>query len=710
MERRRFLALAAGISTLSGGETVVPRESRSGSDSDGTIRGTVTDLGGTLLEDASVDALGVDDAVLADATTDGEGRFTLAAGPSPVWLRVGHPEHLSRVVAVEPGRHTVRLTPAEETVSLTFGGDTMFGRRFYAERSGRDASPLIDVDAPLAGHREVLSHVAPVLRNADVASLNLETPLTTSEWRHPEKAYTFTSHPAAATALAGAGVDHVALANNHAFDALSPGLADTTTALEGADVRFSGAGRSSDQAWKPAYLDRNGVRIALVSCATEVGRRYDVDWSADRDTSKTHTVTQEVPGGGRERLRFPGSVGVAEASGRFMVDRIRRARDAADVVVVHIHGGEQYRRTPPEWLVDRVDLAVDLGADVVVTHHPHVTGGLEMRDGALVAWSLGNLVFDQELWETYRSHLLTVHVTGDGVRRAHVHPVLLDRYVPKGVTGTARRRLLRETAGRSSVEFSLADGNLTFTGEGPDRRRVTRTLTGEDDVYVRRSGWVEGVEGSTGSVRLGVDRLVAGDFDDSVVDGERPGVPLWRIGGDRYETGSGVGYGGSGGVGLSPAAGDDEPSTLGPGGRVPVHGEEVTLTGLYRTGGTADLRVRIRWYDGLDVRSGLPASREPFRTEAVGVAGTEGDWERATVSLRPPDGATHVDVRLEPPDGETGRAWFDDWRLIDWTDGATGGRAFDHLRVDGSATVRFVVEGGTTDDGVVWERLGSQGP
>lgn len=700
MHRRRFLALTSGTA-LSAGCGQLPFDDGSGPpatrepvatpapDGDATVTGAVTDLDGDPLADAAVEALRADATVVARDATGASGQFALDAGRAPRWLRVRHPDYLSRVRAVEPGRYAVRLTPAADTVSLALGGDVMFGRRFYERRPDHPAH--VDRDAPLAGHEAVLRPLAPVLRNADVASVNLETPLTTSPWRHPTKAYTFPSHPVAADALAGAGVDYAALGNNHAFDALAPGLSDTTAALEAAGVEFSGAGSSSDEAWAPAVVERRGVRVAFVSCTTLVGERYDVDWSADRGASRTHTVSS-----GSDRVRFSGAVGVAEATEERLRERVAAARETADAVVVQIHGGEEYRREPTERMVALTDAASAAGAAVVANHHPHVTGGLEFRDGTLVAWSLGNLVFDQELWETYRSYLLTVHLAAGGdVRRASVAPVLRDGYVPKGVTGRARRKLVWETAGWSAEEFALTGAGLEFVdGATPDRRRETRTFGG-DRVYARESGWAAAVERSAGTVRLGTDRLFTGDFADCVVDGDRAGGTLWRFDRDRHAAGRDA----SGGVELRPG---DEPATLGPSHRVPVDGGPVTLTGRYRTGGDDGPAVDVSWYDGLDVEAGLPASRDPAASERHSLDGTGGRWTRTRLSLDPPTDASYVRFDLET----AVPASFDDWRLVDWTtvDDARA-RGADFLRVDGAATVRFAAAG-RGGSGVAWEPVG----
>lgn len=709
MRRRRFLALVPVSAALAGCETGVPTDAestvsskptgaRGGDDDppDGSIHGLVTDLDGEPLADASVAALATGSSVVASTTTDPKGRFGLDAGTSPRWLRVRHPDHLSAVRAVGPGRYTVRLTPSTGTVSFTFGGDVMFGRRFYESRSSSPAVQ-IDHDNPLPGHEAILAPIAPAFKAADIGSVNLETPLSSSDWRHPTKAYTFPSHPVAATALHDAGVNYAALGNNHAFDALEPGLADTRATLDDAGILFSGAGYSSDEAWKPATVEHRGVKVALISCSMLVGARYDVDWSADRNPEQTHAVTRDDG----EQIRFSGAVGVAEPTEERLSARVTEAREEADVVVVQIHGGESYQRAPTDQLVRLADAAIAAGADVVANHHPHVTGGVEIRDGALVAWSLGNLVFDQELWETYRSALLTVHVSADGVRRASVEPVLRDRYVPKGVAGTVRERLLAEMAGWSGDAVSFRDETLSFVhGREPGTRRKTQTMTGEDALYARQSGWVEAVE-SAGIAWVGLDRLFTGGFADCLVDASQSGGTLWQVEGGRVR--DGIGNARSPGVRLRGGEG----AMLAPSDRAPVGDGPVTLTGLYRTTEGGQVTVHVGWFDGLAVEAGLPASRDPDSSEQVDLESTAGRWQRARIPFEPPAGTSYVHIRLEPAKGTT--ASFDNWELVDWTpaEGSVDrGRAYSHLRVDGSATIRFAVDGrGGLEGGVEWKPL-----
>lgn len=754
VDRSRRAVLAglggAGLAGLGAfGSRRVP-DARGESDA---VVGTVTDLAGDPVADASVEAVRAAGTDLDSTRTDSDGRFSLAA-EGPIWVRAAPTDRSTGVRAVDPASQATIRTPPADATTLRFAGDTMFARRFY-EADDDALRPYfeIDPDDRLTDHRHILEHTAPLFEAADIASVNLETPLSTTDWRHPEKTYTYASHPVAAAALADAGIDYAALGNNHAFDALEPGLEETVAALDDADIAHSGAGFSSDGAWEPAVLERetshvsnasDGTAIAFVSCTTYVGAGYDIDWSADRNSDERHRIEDDG-----ETLAFDGSVGVAEADDERLADAVERASDAADIVVTQIHGGEEYQREPTDELRELAKTAAAAGSDLVVNHHPHVVGGLEVVEGALVAWSLGNFVFDQEFWETLQSYVLTVDVTADGVLAARIEPLLLEGYVPKGVTGQPNRSIRWATAGRSGDRFSLNAGGLEYVAaETPDPRSETVSISGSDAIYARREGWLESVEsgdeGAEGgedetdgnTVRVGRNRLLTGDFGDTVVDEQRYEGPLWRFGRDGDSSGSGIGVddgdGGDGGVRLTRAVDDVDRALLSPRHRLPISDDSsaFTLIGRYRfdrtgesDGSTDDgdgddadgdsddppLEIRCSWYD--DTVGGS------FEHRSLRPDATDGDWERLRVDLEPPTDATHVDLFawLSPPaDGGDGRSddegseptrevAFDELRLLEWTADPTGGREYDHLEIDGNATLTVATEGG--ENGRRWTDL-----
>ena len=666
---------AAGMASLAGCSTRL-RKTVSGSDGDKTAAtGTVT-TGSDPLSNASVTAYR-NGSEIAQTTTDVDGSYDISLGNFPAWVRFDHPEHNSVTRALSPGstRNTT-LESGEGAISLAFGGDAMFGRRYYEPRD----DPLrfyyrLQPGDRRDSHDRLLNSVSPLLGDADITSINLETPLTTSEWRHPSKAFVFTSHPVAAAAMADAGIDYAALANTHAFDALTPGLEETVAALDAAEVAHSGAGSDPSTAVAPAVLERDGVTVGFVSVTTTAGRQYDRNWAVD-ETTATYTVDRDG-----ETLTVRDRAGVAEATPETIRAGVQAATERADVIVTQIHGGEEYQRTPTQELQDLTDTAIAAGSDLVVNHHPHVSGGLEARDGALIAWSMGNLFFDQNLWATYRSFVLQVTVTQNGVQSARAEPILIEGYAPRGVTGPLRNRLTWELAGLSDNSFTIAGDTLAYLPNV--ERPPPEQLILDGGIQRRTRGWVAD---SDDSVQLGRERFITGSFDDHDVDSHAYEGTLWRYGRESRGSDQPIGQDGSGGIELVRVRANENRALLSPWNRLPVSNKEFTLSGTYRTNADGELRLLVSWYDD--------TSGSSFQSQETSLAPTEREWANFSLELERPVDATHIDVFLflSPPDGvNILRAAFDSLSLVEWEPAdVSGGRQFDAIRGPSGATVRTI--------------------
>ncbi|MGD9715418.1 MAG: CapA family protein, partial [Thermomicrobiales bacterium] len=69
--------------------------------------------------------------------------------------------------------------------------------------------------------------------------------------------------------------------------------------------------------------------------------------------------------------------------------------DSHDIVIPYFHGGVEYEATPPRWVLQAARAAIDAGATMVVTNHPHVIQGMEIHSGKPILYSVGNFIFDQ---------------------------------------------------------------------------------------------------------------------------------------------------------------------------------------------------------------------------------------------------------------------------------------------------------------------------
>jgi poly-gamma-glutamate synthesis protein (capsule biosynthesis protein) len=211
------------------------------------------------------------------------------------------------------------------------------------------------------------------LISGDVTFANLEGALTERGEPWP-KGYNFRTPPRFALGLRDAGFDVVSLANNHTMDYGAVGLEDTLDALDAAAVARAGAGRSASEAAQAVMVEAGGLRVAFIASAAtpvEAGGFAVEQWSATADG--------------------PGIFVCDDDALRSLVSEARRS---ADFVVVTAHAGAEYRNAPDATQARIVNVALEAGADAFIGHHAHVVQPVELRGGQLVAWGLGNFIFD----------------------------------------------------------------------------------------------------------------------------------------------------------------------------------------------------------------------------------------------------------------------------------------------------------------------------
>ncbi len=675
----------------------------------GTVVGRAIGLAGEPVADAEVRA--------GDRTarTDAEGRFALEVPGGGGWVTVRHPGYLSRTRAGLPGDPLlVRLTPDDgATVALHFGGDVMTGRRFFdPDEDGDRSDALITDPADRARHAELLAPVAPLLADADLTAVNVESPVvddpplgadvTGRTDVHPTKEYVFASGTGLPGGLADAGVDVVGLANNHQFDLLGTGVAETAAAFDAAGFaagsgRF-GLGADVDAAWQPAVRDVGGTRVALLGCTSISGAEHDIDYVAG-----------------------PGDPGAAPCDEARVRAAVAAAAAASDLVVFSVHGGVEYERTPSETVRLVSAAARESGADLVVNHHPHVVGGVDWDGAALTAWSLGNLVFDQTVWPSFQSYLLAVHVRGGEVVRAYLEPLMVRDYVARGVGTPLGDRVARTAMGLSTGPFLVEDGAVELDRgplAGPAREAVP--VTGAPEGRIAELGAGRLVEAADPAlVQGGHDLLWTGDLDAGVLGGV-PG-PLWGTGPGSTVVADGAGHVAQlrrGPLDTEPVLAstlhrmlltnpgsaqqrdfrsdidDDDPAaTAPPPSALAAADAEVSFTGRVRATPGSQVEVRVAWYPDTRGRSS--------DQDVLVVDPGNGDWQPFRLDARtPPDAvAVAVQVRLAPPGGAaTHVVDVDGMRLVEWLPrGTATPRSASHVRV--FADTSLTVSGGGEEAG-----------
>jgi poly-gamma-glutamate capsule biosynthesis protein CapA/YwtB (metallophosphatase superfamily) len=355
------------------------------------------------------------------------------------------------------------LAPDEVLVELVAVGDVMPGRG------------VAGVESPLA-------QAAPWLQAADLALGNLEAPLVEATPSPAVAAkpapYLLVAAPPAAPLLAGAGFDLLSLANNHGLDAGSAGLEETAGHLQQAGIGLPGAGPGVG-AYVPVIREVRGVRLAFLAfnAVAEPG--------------------EPPPAGNWTRAEWDEARAVAA---------VQAAHNEAHAVIVSIHWGYEYEVRPDPYQIRIAKLLAETGAALVLGHHPHVVQPVAVEPGVqetVVAYSLGNFLFDQEQDETRQGLALRAFFDEAGLRAVQALPIAAGLQ-PQLVPGREAESLLARAAPAHQLVFSCSDigcsqvsptenspaaalsglfwsGELDLTGDGEPE--LVRRAAGQVSIY-----------------------------------------------------------------------------------------------------------------------------------------------------------------------------------------------------------------------------------
>ena len=263
--------------------------------------------------------------------------------------------------------------------------------------------------------------VAPLLRSFDVTLANLEGNLSdTLPQPADPHSVTFVSSPAMLEGFAQAGIDAVTLANNHSVWNSEgwgvQGLLDTIAALDGYGVPYFGAGTDIGVARAPWVTDVGGTTIAFLGI-DGVTANYEVE-----------------PGMANGVLDFDASAGDGRAGtnpylANQVFDDVAAAAAVADVVIPYFHLGAEYVAVVPTWAVQAAHAAIDAGAAMVVTNHPHLIQGMEIYAGKPIVYSPGNFIIDQ-MWaaEVRSGYALEIVLRGTAIAGLRFHGIEIEEF------------------------------------------------------------------------------------------------------------------------------------------------------------------------------------------------------------------------------------------------------------------------------------------
>ncbi|MGI6174205.1 MAG: CapA family protein [Christensenellales bacterium] len=230
--------------------------------------------------------------------------------------------------------------------------------------------------------RDIFTPIAGSLSAADYTIANVDGPTGGTKIRGYSEYPQFNSPPHILTALKEAGVDMLTLANNHALDTFYDGLKYTIDNVEKAGLEHVGAYRSQEEYDTPKVIDINGIKVGI--------------------TNYTVSTNNLIKSSAKEAAEY-GLRMTSNSNVKTDVERLRAY--GAEIVIVCMHWGEEYVRTPNKAVINLAKKLAGVGVDVIIGGHSHVVQPaqwVKARDAetgeekkTLVIYSLGNFLSDQ---------------------------------------------------------------------------------------------------------------------------------------------------------------------------------------------------------------------------------------------------------------------------------------------------------------------------
>ena len=244
----------------------------------------------------------------------------------------------------------------KEKTSLVFTGDIGFDRYFYGKW---DDENLIS--------KEILDF----LHSTDHVIPNVEGPVANAEQNTTQSGVQQLLHtidPKAVKVLNKMGADIWNICNNHIMDAGPYGIESTLNIAKELNVQTIGAGMNINEARKPVIIDEAGG-IGLFGVGYQRAcRKADIDKPGCYSWSDLDAIQ----------------------------DTINEIKSKCRWCIVVAHAGEEFTPLPSPYTRERYHKYLEMGADIVVGHHPHVPMNYETVGDKIIFYSLGNFIFDTD--------------------------------------------------------------------------------------------------------------------------------------------------------------------------------------------------------------------------------------------------------------------------------------------------------------------------
>jgi poly-gamma-glutamate synthesis protein (capsule biosynthesis protein) len=322
------------------------------------------------------------------------------------------------------------LPDSSITISISVVGDLMcHAPQFEYARIEKDSFDF----------RPVYRNVKRYLVSSDFTFGNLET-VTAGKESGGYTGYPLFNTPVAyLSALKDVGFDLLVTANNHSLDRSEKGILKTINEINSRNINYVGTYTSQRDRDSIRIFDVKGIKIAVLA--------YSYG-----------TNGNPIPKGKNYLINL--------IDYELIGKDIQSAKtNRAELVLVHFHFGEEYKREPVQFQKDVVNKTIELGADIIIGGHPHVlqpvifykTNNAKL-DSGFVAYSMGNFFSNQQARYKDAGMILTVNIKKDFIHnKIEICDVnYLSTWVFKGSTSNGKEYVIIPSTNISDTTMRLS--------------------------------------------------------------------------------------------------------------------------------------------------------------------------------------------------------------------------------------------------------------
>jgi len=265
------------------------------------------------------------------------------------------------------------------TIKILLVGDVMIGRSFNQIFQNNPEHQA-----------KIWGNCLPIMQNHDLVVGNLETTLTNSTTKWPNKTFNYQLDPKWANTLSIGNFHYLSLANNHILDFQVPGLLETQNTLNQLNIGWAGAGINLGEAQSPHFLSIKNNIIGFLSAADHYSY-----WAANNNQAGIWYLP----------ILDLGSQFYYSKYWENIKNVVKETRKRCDYLIFSLHWGPNYVDYVNPLYKKFAHSLIDLGIDIIHGHSAHHVLPVERYKNGLIFYSMGDFIDDYAIDPIYRNDL-----------------------------------------------------------------------------------------------------------------------------------------------------------------------------------------------------------------------------------------------------------------------------------------------------------------